>query len=181
MTVMYLFVREKFHWSVRDYTFYETVSHLVPMIGALIGFLILRKVSWGRQVLLKFPPIMEQFFWQIFRLSVVTLALLAFFSEILNHLARGFSTQPWHMYLSVVLGFFRSIAGPMCRTIVSNIVPASDLGRLTAVPTEGSYSIFSLLHFSGKIFSIKNVLQSFAPFGKHVLSFPPVPCSLNYC
>ncbi|KAM8711278.1 hypothetical protein ACLKA7_000421 [Drosophila subpalustris] len=122
MTVMYLFVREKFHWSVRDYTFYETVAHLVPMIGALIGFLVLRKV---------------------FRLSVVTLALLAFFSEILNHLARGFSTQPWHMYLSVVLGFFRSIAGPMCRTIVSNIVPASDLG---------------------KIFSIKNVLQSFAPF-----------------
>lgn len=47
MTVMYLFVREKFHWSVRDYTFYETVSHLVPMIGALIGFLILRKVSAG--------------------------------------------------------------------------------------------------------------------------------------
>ncbi|XP_062135864.1 probable peptidoglycan muropeptide transporter SLC46 [Drosophila sulfurigaster albostrigata] len=122
MTVMYLFVREKFHWSVRDYTFYETVAHLVPMIGALIGFLILRKV---------------------FRLSVVTLGLLAFFSEILNHLARGLSTQPWHMYLSVVLGFFRSIGGPMCRTIVSNIVPASDLG---------------------KIFSIKNVLQSFAPF-----------------
>ncbi|XP_023174796.1 uncharacterized protein LOC111602094 [Drosophila hydei] len=122
MTVMYLFVREKFHWSVRDYTFYETVSHLVPMVGALIGFLILRK---------------------IFRLSVVTLALLAFASEILKNLARGFSTQPWHMYLSVILGVFRSIGGPMCRTIVSNIVPASDLG---------------------KIFSIKNVLQSFAPF-----------------
>ncbi|EDW85958.1 uncharacterized protein Dwil_GK22868 [Drosophila willistoni] len=122
MTVMYLFVREKFHWTVRDYTFFETVSHLVPMVGALIGFLILRKV---------------------FRLSVVTLALLAFFSEILNNLAKGFSTLPWHMYLSVALGVFRSISGPMCRTIVSNIVPPSDLG---------------------KIFSIKNVLQSFAPF-----------------
>ncbi|KAH8314490.1 hypothetical protein KR059_010455 [Drosophila kikkawai] len=122
MTVMYLFVREKFHWTVRDYTFFETVSHLVPMIGALIGFLILRKV---------------------FRLSVVTLALLAFFSEILNNMAKGFATMPWHMYLSVALGVFRSISGPMCRTIVSNIVPPSDLG---------------------KIFSIKNVLQSFAPF-----------------
>ncbi|KAH8253724.1 hypothetical protein KR032_006630 [Drosophila birchii] len=122
MTVMYLFVREKFHWTVRDYTFFETVSHLVPMIGALIGFLILRKV---------------------FRLSVVTLALLAFFSEILNNMAKGFATMPWHMYLSVTLGVFRSISGPMCRTIVSNIVPPSDLG---------------------KIFSIKNVLQSFAPF-----------------
>ncbi|KAH8369651.1 hypothetical protein KR093_000526 [Drosophila rubida] len=140
MTVMYLFVREKFHWSVRDYTFYETVAHLVPMIGALIGFLILRKVSGIHDDC--FAAISTDYL-QVFRLSVVTLALLAFFSEILNHLARGFSTQPWHMYLSVVLGFFRSIAGPMCRTIVSNIVPASDLG---------------------KIFSIKNVLQSFAPF-----------------
>ncbi|XP_030385657.1 uncharacterized protein LOC115632572 [Scaptodrosophila lebanonensis] len=122
MGVMYLFVREKFHWTVRDYTFFETVSHLVPMLGALVGFLVLRKV---------------------FRLSVVTLALLAFFSEILNNMAKGLATQAWHMYLSVALGVFRSISGPMCRTIVSNIVPPSDLG---------------------KIFSIKNVLQSFAPF-----------------
>ncbi|XP_030560452.1 uncharacterized protein LOC115762404 [Drosophila novamexicana] len=138
MTVMYLFVREKFHWSVRDYTFYETVSHLVPMVGALIGFLILRK---------------------IFRLSVVTLAMLAFASEILKNMARGFSTQPWHMYLSVVLGVFRSIGGPMCRTIVSNIVPASDLG---------------------KIFSIKNVLQSFAPFVAAPLYTFIYKCSLGY-
>jgi len=44
MTVMYLFVRQKFHWSVRDVTFFDTVSQLIPMLGALIGFLILRKV-----------------------------------------------------------------------------------------------------------------------------------------
>ncbi|KAM8706069.1 hypothetical protein ACLKA7_010369 [Drosophila subpalustris] len=122
MTVMYLFVRQKFHWSVREFTFFETVSQLVPMLGALIGFLILRKV---------------------FGLSVVVLALLSLFSEILSNLAKGFAELPWHMYLSIALGVFRSIGGPMCRTIVSNIVPASDLG---------------------KIFSIKNVLQSFAPF-----------------
>lgn len=45
MTVMYLFVRQKFHWSVREFTFFETVGQLVPMLGAIIGFLILRKVS----------------------------------------------------------------------------------------------------------------------------------------
>ncbi|XP_062125479.1 probable peptidoglycan muropeptide transporter SLC46 isoform X1 [Drosophila sulfurigaster albostrigata] len=122
MTVMYLFVRQKFHWSIREFTFFETVSQLVPMIGALVGFLILRKV---------------------FGLSVVVLALLSLGSEILSNLAKGFADLPWHMYLSIALGVFRSIGGPMCRTIVSNIVPASDLG---------------------KIFSIKNVLQSFAPF-----------------
>ncbi|XP_067630532.1 probable peptidoglycan muropeptide transporter SLC46 isoform X2 [Eurosta solidaginis] len=122
MTVFYLFVREKFQWSVRDFTFYETVSHMVPMLGALIGFLILRKV---------------------FSMSVVTLALLAFFSDILSSIVRGVAYEPWHLYLAVGLGAFKSVGGPMCRTIVSNIVPATDLG---------------------KIFSIKNVLQSIAPF-----------------
>ncbi|XP_030080578.1 uncharacterized protein LOC111597884 isoform X2 [Drosophila hydei] len=122
MTVMYLFVRQKFHWSVREFTFFETISQVVPMLGALIGFLMLRKV---------------------FGLSVVTLALLSLGSEILSNVTKGFAMLPWHMYLSIAFGIFRSIGGPMCRTIVSNIVPASDLG---------------------KIFSIKNVFQSFAPF-----------------
>ncbi|KAH8407252.1 hypothetical protein KR222_011322 [Zaprionus bogoriensis] len=140
MTVMYLFVRQKFHWSVREFTFFETVSQLVPMLGAMVGFLILRKV---------------------FGLSVVTLALLSLFSEILSNLARGFAVLPWHMYLSVALGVFRSIGGPMCRTIVSNIVPASDLGNKWHTIKVDCVLILIIL---GKIFSIKNVLQSIAPF-----------------
>ncbi|CAD7014379.1 uncharacterized protein LOC101463441 [Ceratitis capitata] len=122
MTVFYLFVREKFHWTVRDFTFYETVSHMVPMFGALVGFLVLRKV---------------------FSMSVVTLALLSFFSDVISSIVRGVASEAWHLYLAIALGAFKSVGGPMCRTIVSNIVPPTDLG---------------------KIFSIKNVLQSIAPF-----------------
>jgi len=66
---------------------------------------------------------------QLFGMSVVSLALLSLFSEILSNIARGFAFLPWHLYISVVLGVFRSIQGPMCRTIVSNIVPSSDTGR----------------------------------------------------
>ncbi|BFF92344.1 proton-coupled folate transporter [Drosophila madeirensis] len=122
MTVMYLFVRQQFHMTVREYTIFETVSQSVPMLGALVGFLILKKV---------------------FGVSVVALALLSLVSEILSSLARGFAFLYWHLYLSVVLGVFRSIQGPMCRTIVSNIVPASD---------------------TGKLFAIGNIVQSVAPF-----------------
>ncbi|XP_032590186.1 uncharacterized protein LOC6560311 isoform X2 [Drosophila grimshawi] len=147
MTVMYLFAREKFHWSVRDYTFYETVSHLLPIVGALIGFLILRKV---------------------FRLSVVTLALLAFFSEILKNLATGLSSQPWHMYLSVVLGTFRSIGGPMCRTIVSNIVPASDL---VAAPLYTFIYKKSLGYYPGLFHFVSSAL--------YLLSFIFIGCVLR--
>ncbi|XP_022213755.2 proton-coupled folate transporter [Drosophila obscura] len=122
MTVMYLYVRQQFHMTVREYTIFETVSQSVPMIGALLGFLILKK---------------------IFGLSVVALALLSLVSEILSSLAKGFAFLSWHLYLSVALGVFRSIQGPMCRTIVSNIVPASD---------------------TGKLFAIGNIVQSLAPF-----------------
>ncbi|KAH8278618.1 hypothetical protein KR018_006146 [Drosophila ironensis] len=125
MTVMYLFVRQQFHLTVREFTIFETVSQSVPMLGALLGFLILRKVIFG--------------------MSVVSLALLSIFSEIISNVARGFAYLPWHLYLSVALGVFRSIQAPMCRTIVSNIVPASD---------------------TGKLFAIGNIVQSFAPFGE---------------
>ncbi|EDW39197.1 GL13958 [Drosophila persimilis] len=122
MTVMYLYVRQQFHLTVREYTIFETVSQSVPLIGVLLGFLIFKK---------------------IFGLSVVALALLSDISEILSSLAKGFAFLPWHLYLSVVLGVFRSIQGPMCRTIISNIVPASD---------------------TGKLFAIGNIVQSVAPF-----------------
>ncbi|XP_039491721.1 uncharacterized protein LOC120451819 isoform X1 [Drosophila santomea] len=122
MTVWYLFVRQQFHFTVRDFTIFNTVSQSVPMVGAILGILILRK---------------------LLGLSVVTMALLSLISEVGCNIARGFAYLPWHLYASVALGVFRSIEGPMCRTIVSNIVPASD---------------------TGKLFAIGNIVQSFAPF-----------------
>ncbi|XP_002071993.3 proton-coupled folate transporter [Drosophila willistoni] len=121
MPIMYLFIRQKFHWSVREITLYETAREFVPMVGAVFGFLILRK---------------------IFGLSLVTLTLMSIFSEILSNVSRGLAHFSWHLYLSLCLGVFRSIQFPMCRTIVSYIVPSSDMG---------------------KVFSMGNVLQSFSP------------------
>lgn len=44
MTVFYLFVREKFQWTIRDFTIYETVYQIKSLLGSIIGFLLLRKV-----------------------------------------------------------------------------------------------------------------------------------------
>ncbi|KAI8126976.1 Solute carrier family 46 member 3 [Lucilia cuprina] len=109
MTVFYLFVREKFQWTIREFTFYETISHVTS----------------------------------VFHLSVVTLTLIAFLSDIIRSVIQGIATEPWHLYVGIAAGALKAVGGPMCRTIVSNIVPATDLG---------------------KIFSIKNILQSIAPF-----------------
>lgn len=43
-TVFYLFVREKFQWTVKDFTTYETISILIPIVGNVLGVWLLRKV-----------------------------------------------------------------------------------------------------------------------------------------
>lgn len=76
MTVFYLFVREKFQWTVRDFSYYETISHVTSMFGALVGFLILRKVLYAQVFLyhvsqLTFPfyrfsecPLLHSHYWR---------------------------------------------------------------------------------------------------------------------
>ncbi|TMW42891.1 hypothetical protein DOY81_012027 [Sarcophaga bullata] len=72
MTVFYLFVREKFQWTIREFTFYETISHVVSVFGALVGFLIMRKV---------------------FSMSVVTLAIVAIVSDMIRNIIQGIATD----------------------------------------------------------------------------------------
>lgn len=62
-------------------------------------------------------------------MSVVTLALLAFLSDIFRSVIQGMAYAPWHLYLAIAAGSLKAVGGPMCRTIVSNIVPATDLGK----------------------------------------------------
>lgn len=62
---------------------------------------------------------------------MVTLALIAFLSDIVRSVIQGIATEPWHLYVAIAAGALKSVGGPMCRTIVSNIVPATDLGIYT--------------------------------------------------
>lgn len=64
-------------------------------------------------------------------MSVVTLTLLAFLSDIFRNIIQGMAYAPWHLYLAIAAGSLKAVGGPMCRTIVSNIVPATDLGKKT--------------------------------------------------
>lgn len=63
-------------------------------------------------------------------MSVVTLAIIAFVSDLIRSIVQGIATKPWHLYLGIATGVLKSVGPPMCRTIVSNIVPATDLGKL---------------------------------------------------
>lgn len=123
MTVTYLFVREKFAWTLKEFSFYGSTSIVLQIIGNVIGMYFLRKYLG---------------------LSETVLALLAIVSAIIESVILSASSESWHLYLAVSVSFLRSIVGPMCRAVLSNIVSSND---------------------AGKVFSLTSSFESISPMG----------------
>ncbi|XP_073847557.1 probable peptidoglycan muropeptide transporter SLC46 [Musca autumnalis] len=121
-TVFYLFVREKFQWTVKDFTTYETISILIPILGNIFGVWLLRKV---------------------FKMQILTVAIYALLSQTFSNLMKGFAAINWQLYLAIGLGILKSVVNPMLRTVLTNLLPANELG---------------------KIFSFISAIQAFMPF-----------------
>ncbi|XP_036331954.1 proton-coupled folate transporter-like [Rhagoletis pomonella] len=108
MTVFYLFARETFHWTIKEFNTFDTINIFVSLLGNILGVIILRR---------------------LLKLSIVYLGIFAFLSESAGSLIRAFANTNWLMYLSVAISAPRSMAHPMCRTIASNVLPANELGK----------------------------------------------------
>ncbi|XP_005179008.1 multidrug resistance protein 2 [Musca domestica] len=121
-TVFYLFVREKFQWTVKDFTTYETISILIPILGNIFGVWLLRRV---------------------FKMKILTVAIYALLSQTFSSLMKGFAAVNWQLYLAIALGVLKSVVNPMLRTVLTNLLPANELG---------------------KIFSFISAIQAFLPF-----------------
>uniref|UniRef100_A0A1A9Z2A2 Uncharacterized protein n=1 Tax=Glossina pallidipes TaxID=7398 RepID=A0A1A9Z2A2_GLOPL len=65
-------------------------------------------------------------------------------------ITRGIASEPWHLYLAIALVFFKGVGGPMCRTIVSNIIPATDLAPFVAAALYAEIYKASLITFPGR-------------------------------
>ncbi|XP_054739026.1 proton-coupled folate transporter-like [Anastrepha obliqua] len=122
MAVFYLFIRETFHWTIKEFNTFETLNIFLSLMGNIMGVIILRR---------------------IFKLSIVSLGLLALLSESTGCFLRAFADTNWLLYLSIGVSALRSMGNPMCRTIISNILPPNELG---------------------KFFTFQGVLQAFLPF-----------------
>lgn len=123
MTVFFLFTRAKFGWTIREYTIYESVSLVVQIVGSLLALTILKK---------------------FFNVSDSMLTALAFGSDCLQNVARTLANTPRDLYIGVGLGVMKSISGPMGRSVVSNVTPQDEIG---------------------KIFSLVTALESISPLG----------------
>uniref|UniRef100_A0A1L8DEH4 Putative transporter add1 major facilitator superfamily n=1 Tax=Nyssomyia neivai TaxID=330878 RepID=A0A1L8DEH4_9DIPT len=134
MSVFFLFTRAKFGWTIREYTFYESTSIVVQMIGGIAALLLLKK---------------------FFRISDAMLAALSFGSDCLQNFTRTIAQTPRDLYLGVGVGFIKSISGPIGRAVLSNVTPPSDIGKIFSLVTAfesicpiASTPIFTMIYTS---------------------------------
>lgn len=120
--VSYLFVRDKFGWSVRENSFYAVTSMLTIGVGTILCILLFNK-------LLKF--------------SDISSAIIGLVSSIFSTLIKAFATEPWHLYLSIGVGFTAGIFSPMMRSVITKTVPNSEVGKIFSITS--SFEAVSVL------------------------------------
>lgn len=46
---------------------------------------------------------------------------------------KGFALESWQIYVAIGLGVFKSLVNPMCRTMITNLLPADERGKIFAL------------------------------------------------
>lgn len=111
-TVFYLFVREKFHWTLKEATMFDSISILTAIIGCSIGLLIFKK-------LLKF--------------SDLTLAIIGIISMLIDSVMKATAETPTVMYVVSGVCMFKILTSPMCRSLISTIIPSNEIGKVYSI------------------------------------------------
>lgn len=108
-TVFYLFVRERFQWNLRDATIYDSLSNAIAITGCLVGIALFKKVL---------------------KIADMTLIFVAFTSAIFDSSIKAFAQTTSTMYIATGVAVFKIMASPMCRSVISSIIPNSEIGKV---------------------------------------------------
>jgi len=114
VTLTYLFVRDKFNWTIGDYNLYAATSTVMQIFGNIIGIYILSK---------------------LFGVSEIVLAIIAYASAMSEYIIVAFAVVPWQLYLATCITLLKGVATPMCRSMLASVVPANEIGKIYAITT----------------------------------------------
>jgi MFS transporter, PCFT/HCP family, solute carrier family 46 (folate transporter), member 1 len=128
-TVNYLFVRHQFGWGLKEWTIFDSTNTLITVSGLFFGLMVLKKY---------------------FQFSDMSIAVLALVSSIIDSTFKAFARESYQMYLSSGLGIFRLLTTPVFRSIMSNILPHGEIGKVYSATT--AFEAFSGLA-AGPLFS----------------------------
>lgn len=60
------------------------------------------------------------------------LAILSIISATFDALLKALATEAWHMYAATGVSMLKMLAGPICRAMLSKIVPSNEIGKICA-------------------------------------------------
>lgn len=110
--VFYLFVREQFHWTLKQATLFDSTNILVAIVGVMIGVSILKKA-------LSF--------------SDIALAFVAIISMLGDSIMKAFAQTSFEMYAASGLWLFKILTAPMCRSLIATVVPGNEIGKVFSI------------------------------------------------
>jgi PCFT/HCP family folate transporter-like MFS transporter 1/3 len=113
-TLNYLFVREKFAWSLREWTTFESTNTIISVSGLFIGLLVLKKT---------------------FNFSDLTLGVIGLLSSLIDAFMKAFAEKSYILYLSSGITLFRLLSTPMFRSVMSVAVPHHEIGKVYSLTT----------------------------------------------
>jgi PCFT/HCP family folate transporter-like MFS transporter 1/3 len=113
-TLNYLFVREKFEWSLREWTTFESTNTIISVSGLFVGLVVLKKM---------------------FNFSDITLGVIGLGSSLVDALMKAFAGKSYLLYLSSGITLFRLLSTPMFRSVMSVAVPHHEIGKVYSLTT----------------------------------------------
>ncbi|XP_012522282.2 tetracycline resistance protein, class H isoform X2 [Monomorium pharaonis] len=112
LAIGYLFASARLGWTVEKYNAFLAAGVVIRVFGTIFGIKLMRECAG-------FPE--------------TIIAMISITSAVARTLTRAFTWQPWHMYLSMLLGIFINISRPMIRVILTKAVPIQDTGKVFSV------------------------------------------------
>ncbi|KAH1006695.1 hypothetical protein HUJ05_007403 [Dendroctonus ponderosae] len=113
-SVMFLFMREKFHWTLRQYTWYNTASNLMFISSTcFVVYIVHHKLHVKES-------------WIVF---------LGFISLTAGALIQGLAQVDWLIYAAAVVKLPSGGLSPMTRSLLSKLVDSAEAGKIFALIT----------------------------------------------
>jgi MFS transporter, PCFT/HCP family, solute carrier family 46 (folate transporter), member 1 len=107
--IFYLFLREKFQWTLQDATLFQTFTSIITTVGCIFGITIFKK---------------------LLKISDIILLTLSLISSSSQHIIQAFALHQSMMYISVIAGIFSNLMAPMCRSVIASLVPHNEIGKI---------------------------------------------------
>jgi PCFT/HCP family folate transporter-like MFS transporter 1/3 len=107
--VIFLFLRENFHWSLRKYTLFSAAHNVTWVLGTVIGVYLLHKLM---------------------KISEAIMIVVGFMSMLVGMLVMGLAKYDWEVYTAAFSRALGGVLSPMVRSLVSKIVPNEEVVKI---------------------------------------------------